>query len=216
MCDKTAKSSKCFFQKKTSNTLVFFIELHFIQCSTENLSLPLNLSHSYDSEGRLTNVTFPTGVVTSLGYDMETVSTVERESFERDEAATMTTNQSAIQSVLALQQGNLFTLNGACVLWGIECTLENAKCKCFADQLKNNYVLGYDHSFWILYANGMSTHFQTEPHILSGASSPTLACRNMTLPDDSGQNLVEWRFRKEQTRTKVTVFGRKLRVRTEI
>lgn len=115
-----------FSKQKTSDTLVFFIELHFIQCSTENLSLPLNLSHSYDSEGRLTNVTFPTGVVTSLGYDMETVSTVERESFERDEAATMTTNQSAIQSVLALQQGNLFTLNGACVLWGIECTLENA------------------------------------------------------------------------------------------
>lgn len=82
----------------------------------------------------------------------------------------------------------------------------------FADQLKNSYLIGYDHSLWILYANGMNTHYQTEPHILAGASSPTLARRNMTLPDDSGQNLVEWRFRKEQTRTKVTVFGRKLRV----
>uniref|UniRef100_A0A8C1W1X2 Si:dkey-237h12.3 n=1 Tax=Cyprinus carpio TaxID=7962 RepID=A0A8C1W1X2_CYPCA len=140
--------------------------------------------YDYDTEGRLTNVTFPTGVVTSLAYDMDTVSTVERESFERDEAATITTNQSAIQNVLTLHQ----------------------------DQLKNNYVIGYDHSLWILYANGMNTHYQTEPHILAGASSPTLARRNMTLPDDSGQNFVEWRFRKEQTRTKVTVFGRKLRV----
>ncbi|KAI2656908.1 Teneurin-3 [Labeo rohita] len=95
-----------------------------------------------------------------LAYDMDTVSTVERESFERDEAATITTNQSAIQNVLTLHQGN--------------------PC--------------------------------TEPHILAGASSPTVARRNITLPDDSGQNLVEWRFRKEQTRTKVTVFGRKLRV----
>lgn len=36
----------------------------------------------------------------------------------------------------------------------------------------------------------------------------------MTLPGENGQNLVEWRFRKEQTRGKVIVFGRKLRVRT--
>jgi len=68
--------------------------------------LNMTLSFSYDTEGRLTNVTFPTGVVTSLAYDMDTVSTVERESFERDEAATIKTNQSAIQNVLALHQGN--------------------------------------------------------------------------------------------------------------
>lgn len=90
--------------------------LNFIQCSTDNLSLLFNLPRSYDSEGRLTNVTFPTGVVTSLAYDMETVSKVERESFERDEAATMTSNQSAIQSVLTLQQGNPFN---------IECKIKN-------------------------------------------------------------------------------------------
>ena len=45
-----------------------------------------------------------------------------------------------------------------------------------------------------------------------GAANPTVARRNMTLPGESGQNLVEWRFRKEQTRGKVIVFGRKLRV----
>ncbi|TRY89046.1 hypothetical protein DNTS_022164, partial [Danionella cerebrum] len=99
--------------------------------------------YDYDTEGRLTNVTFPTGVVTSLAFNMDPFSTVERESFEREETATIITN------------------------------------------------------------HGMNTHYQTEPHILAGAVSPTLARRNMTLPDDSGQNLVEWRFRKEQTRTRV-------------
>lgn len=76
-------------------------------------------------------------------------------------------------------------------------------------------MVGYDSSLWVLYANGLNAHFQTEPHILCGASSPTVARRNITLPDDAGQNLVEWRFRKEQTRSKVTVFGRKLRVRVK-
>ena len=47
-----------------------------------------------------------------------------------------------------------------------------------------------------------------------GAANPTVARRNMTLPGENGQNLVEWRFRKEQTRGKVIVFGRKLRVST--
>ena len=72
--------------------------------------------------------------------------------------------------------------------------------------------MGYDNSLRVTYANGMDTHYQTEPHILSGAANPTVARRNMSLPGDSGQNLVEWRFRKEQARGKVIVFGRKLRV----
>lgn len=49
-------------------------------------------------------------------------------------------------------------------------------------------------------------------HHFLGAANPTVARRNMTLPGENGQNLVEWRFRKEQTRGKVIVFGRKLRV----
>lgn len=73
--------------------------------------------------------------------------------------------------------------------------------------------MGFDNSLRITYANGMDTHYQTEPHILAGAANPTVARRNMSLPGESGQNLVEWRFRKEQARGKVIVFGRKLRVR---
>lgn len=65
-------------------------------------------------------------MVTSLAYDMDTVSTVERESFERDEAATITTNQSAIQNVLTLHQGKprvlmlfvlFFSSLSACVIY---------------------------------------------------------------------------------------------------
>lgn len=74
--------------------------------------------------------------------------------------------------------------------------------------------MGYDSSLRVIYANGMDSHYQTEPHILAGAANPTVARRNMSLPGENGQNLVEWRFRKEQTRGKVIVFGRKLRVST--
>lgn len=82
----------------------------------------------------------------------------------------------------------------------------------FSDQLRNSYQIGYDGSLRILYASGLDSHYQTEPHVLAGTANPTVAKRNMTLPGENGQNLVEWRFRKEQTQGKVNVFGRKLRV----
>jgi len=82
----------------------------------------------------------------------------------------------------------------------------------FSDQLRNSYQIGYDGSLRILYASGLDSHYQTEPHVLAGTANPTVAKRNMTLPGENGQNLVEWRFRKEQAQGKVNVFGRKLRV----
>lgn len=85
----------------------------------------------------------------------------------------------------------------------------------FADQLRNSYQIGYDGSLRILYASGLDSHYQTEPHVLAGTANPTVAKRNMTLPGENGQNLVEWRFRKEQAQGKVNVFGRKLRVSTQ-
>ena len=80
------------------------------------------------------------------------------------------------------------------------------------DQLRNSYQVGYDGSLRIIYASGLDSHYQTEPHVLAGTANPTVAKRNMTLPGENGQNLVEWRFRKEQAQGKVNVFGRKLRV----
>lgn len=83
---------------------------------------------------------------------------------------------------------------------------------CSLDQLRNSYQIGYDGSLRIIYASGLDSHYQTEPHVLAGTANPTVAKRNMTLPGENGQNLVEWRFRKEQAQGKVNVFGRKLRV----
>ncbi|XP_005989547.1 teneurin-3 [Latimeria chalumnae] len=140
--------------------------------------------YDYDSEGRLTNVSFPTGVVSSLHTEMDRAITVDIETSSREEDVSITTNLSSVDSFYALVQ----------------------------DQLRNNYQVGYDGSLRIIYANGMDTYFQTEPHILAGTANPTIAKRNMTLPGENGQNLVEWRFRKEQTLGKVNVFGRKLRV----
>ncbi|KAJ8407439.1 hypothetical protein AAFF_G00272960 [Aldrovandia affinis] len=152
--------------------------------ATKSIQIGWTTFFDYDSEGRLTNVTFPTGVVTNLHGDMERAVTVDLETSGREEDVSITTNLSSIDSFYTLVQ----------------------------DQLRNSYQVGYDNSLRVIYANGMDTHYQTEPHILAGAANPTVARRNMTLPGENGQNLVEWRFRKEQTRGKVIVFGRKLRV----
>ena len=63
------------------------------------------LSFSYDSEGRLTNVTFPTGVVTSLHGDMDKAITVDLESSSRDEDVSITSNLSSIDSFYTMVQG---------------------------------------------------------------------------------------------------------------
>uniref|UniRef100_A0A3Q3G231 Teneurin transmembrane protein 3 n=1 Tax=Labrus bergylta TaxID=56723 RepID=A0A3Q3G231_9LABR len=153
--------------------------------ATKSIQIGWTTFYDYDSEGRLTNVTFPTGVVTNLHGDMSSGAVaVDIETSGRDEDVSITTNLSSIDSFYTLVQ----------------------------DQLRNSYQVGNDHSLRVIYANGMDSHYQTEPHILAGAANPTVARRNMTLPGENGQNLVEWRFRKEQTRGKVIVFGRKLRV----
>uniref|UniRef100_A0A7N8WYT3 Teneurin transmembrane protein 3 n=1 Tax=Mastacembelus armatus TaxID=205130 RepID=A0A7N8WYT3_9TELE len=154
--------------------------------ATKSIQIGWTTFYDYDSEGRLTNVTFPTGVVTNLHSDMSSGAVaIDIEMSGRDEDVSITTNLSSVDSFYTLVQGKVFT---------------------------QVYQVGNDHSLRVIYANGMDTHYQTEPHILAGAANPTVARRNMTLPGDNGQNLVEWRFRKEQTRGKVIVFGRKLRV----
>lgn len=80
------------------------------------------------------------------------------------------------------------------------------------DQVRNSYQLCNNGTLRVMYANGMGISFHTEPHILAGSVSPTIGRRNITLPTDNGLNSIEWRLRKEQTKGKITVFGRKLRV----
>lgn len=78
--------------------------------------------------------------------------------------------------------------------------------------MRNTFQLCYNGTLRVSYANGMGISFLTEPHILAGAVSPTIWRRNITLPTDSGLNSIEWRMRREPTKGRVTIFGRKLRV----
>lgn len=139
--------------------------------------------YEYDSFGRLTNVTFPTGQVSSFRSDTDSSVHVQVETSSKDDV-TITTNLSA--------SGAFYTL--------------------LQDQVRNSYYIGADGSLRLLLANGMEVALQSEPHLLAGTVNPTVGKRNVTLPIDNGLNLVEWRQRKEQARGQVTVFGRRLRV----
>uniref|UniRef100_G3Q3K1 Teneurin transmembrane protein 2 n=1 Tax=Gasterosteus aculeatus aculeatus TaxID=481459 RepID=G3Q3K1_GASAC len=139
--------------------------------------------YQYDSEGRLTNVTYPTGMVTSLHREIERSINIDIESSSRDDDVTVITNLSSVEASYTVVQ----------------------------DQVRNSYQLCNNGTLRVMYANGMGISFHTEPHILAGSVSPTIGRRNITLPTDNGLNSIEWRLRKEQTKGKVTVLGRKLR-----
>lgn len=80
---------------------------------TLSTHLPLHCIYSYDSEGRLTNVTFPTGVVTNLHGDMSSGAVaVDIETSGRDEDVSITTNLSSIDSFYTLVQGKEMKLDG--------------------------------------------------------------------------------------------------------
>uniref|UniRef100_A0A8C5E8U6 Teneurin-2 n=1 Tax=Gouania willdenowi TaxID=441366 RepID=A0A8C5E8U6_GOUWI len=139
--------------------------------------------YQYDSEGRLTNVTYPTGMVTSLHREIERSINIDIESSSRDDDVTVITNLSSVEASYTVVQ----------------------------DQVRNSYQLCNNGTLRVMYANGMGISFHTEPHILAGSVSPTIGRRNITLPTDNGLNSIEWRLRKEQAKGKITVFGRKLR-----
>uniref|UniRef100_A0A6Q2XEX9 Teneurin-2 n=1 Tax=Esox lucius TaxID=8010 RepID=A0A6Q2XEX9_ESOLU len=139
--------------------------------------------YEYDSEGRLTNVTYPTGAVTSLHRDVGQSIHIDMESSNRDDDVTVITNLSSVEASYTVVQ----------------------------DQVRNNYQFCYNGTLRVSYANGMGLSFHTEPHLLAGSVSPTIGRRNITLPTDSGLNSIEWRMRKEVIKSKVTVYGRKLR-----
>lgn len=68
------------------------------------------LSHSYDSEGRLMNVTFPTGMVNNLYTDIYSALTVDIESSMTEEEISITTNTSTIRAFYTLAQGKATAL----------------------------------------------------------------------------------------------------------
>lgn len=60
---------------------------------------------SYDSEGRLTNVSYPTGMVTSLHREMEQSINIDMESSNRDDDVTIITNLSSVEASYTVLQG---------------------------------------------------------------------------------------------------------------
>lgn len=63
----------------------------------------------YDSEGRLTNVTYPTGMVTSLHREIERSINIDIESSSRDDDVTVITNLSSVEASYTVVQGKAFT-----------------------------------------------------------------------------------------------------------
>lgn len=59
----------------------------------------------YDSEGHLTNVTYPTGVVISLHYDIERSISIDIESSKRDNDVSIVTNLSSVEASYTVVQG---------------------------------------------------------------------------------------------------------------
>uniref|UniRef100_A0A3B4ZJY0 Teneurin-4 n=1 Tax=Stegastes partitus TaxID=144197 RepID=A0A3B4ZJY0_9TELE len=137
----------------------------------------------YDNYGRLTNVTYPTGRVSSYRTDADSSVRIQTEGSNKEDI-TVTTNLSASGTFYTLMQG----------------------------EFRNSYFIGLDGSLRLVLANGMEVSLYTEPHLLAGTVNPTVSKRNVTLAIDNGLNLVEWRQRKEQARGQVTVYGRRLRV----
>lgn len=70
----------------------------------------LFLPNSYDSEGRLMNVTFPTGMVNNLYTDIYSALTVDIESSMTEEEISITTNTSSIRAFYTLAQGKTAVL----------------------------------------------------------------------------------------------------------
>uniref|UniRef100_A0A669PTD7 Teneurin-1 n=1 Tax=Phasianus colchicus TaxID=9054 RepID=A0A669PTD7_PHACC len=138
--------------------------------------------YEYDSDGHLTNATFPTGEVSSFHSDVEKLTRVELDTSNRENVVTAT-NFSATSTIYTLKQ----------------------------DNTQNIYRVSPDGSLRVTFASGMEITLNTEPHILAGVVSPTLGKCNISLPGEHNSNLIEWRQRREQTKGNISTFERRLR-----
>uniref|UniRef100_A0A803T1R3 Teneurin transmembrane protein 1 n=1 Tax=Anolis carolinensis TaxID=28377 RepID=A0A803T1R3_ANOCA len=138
--------------------------------------------YEYDSDGHLTNATFPTGEVSSFHSDIEKLMMVEMDTSNKENVVTAT-NFSATSTIYTLKQ----------------------------DNTQNIYRVSPDGSLRVTFASGMEITLNTEPHILAGVFNPTLGKCNISLPGEHNSNLIEWRQRKEQTKGSISAFERRLR-----
>lgn len=98
------------------------------------------LFSSYDHEGRLTNVTRPTGVVTSLHREMEKSITIDIENSNRDDDVTVITNLSSVEASYTVVQGKPLSQAQRCELpslGGPPETLQPSSC-CFSPLQTNS------------------------------------------------------------------------------
>ncbi|KAM7389460.1 hypothetical protein PAMP_023437 [Pampus punctatissimus] len=81
---------------------------------------------------------------------------------------------------------------------------------------ENSWTTVYDAdgSFLVSLASGMELSLSTEPllpGVVGGGVSPTASRCNISLPGDHAPSLIEWRQRKEQSKTNYSTYERRLR-----
>lgn len=85
------------------------------------------------------------------------------------------------------------------------------------DHAQSTYRVSSDGSFLVTLASGMELSLSTEPLLLGGFGgggvSPTASRCNISLPGDHAPSLIEWRQRKEQSKTNYSTYERRLRVK---
>uniref|UniRef100_A0A3Q3W7D0 Uncharacterized protein n=1 Tax=Mola mola TaxID=94237 RepID=A0A3Q3W7D0_MOLML len=141
--------------------------------------------YEYSSEGRVTNITLPTGEVNGFHGNLERWSRVEVEASSRENFVT-STNLSASDTIYTFRQ----------------------------DHTQSSYRVSTDGSFLVSLASGMELSLSTEPLLLGvigGGVSPTASRCNISLPGDHAPSLIEWRQRKEQSKTNYSTYERRLR-----
>uniref|UniRef100_H3DEB4 Teneurin transmembrane protein 1 n=1 Tax=Tetraodon nigroviridis TaxID=99883 RepID=H3DEB4_TETNG len=141
--------------------------------------------YEYSNEGRVTNITLPTGEVSGFHSNLERWSRVEVEASTRENFVT-STNLSAGDTIYTFRQ----------------------------DHAQSTYRVSADGSFLVTLASGMELSLSTEPLLLGGFGggvSPTASRCNISLPGDHAPSLIEWRQRKEQSKTNYSTYERRLR-----
>ncbi|XP_019739458.1 teneurin-1 [Hippocampus comes] len=141
--------------------------------------------YEYNNEGRLTNITLPTGDVRGFQGNLERWSRVEVEASNRENFVT-STNLSASDTIYTFKR----------------------------DHAQSSYKVNADGSFFVSLASGMELSLSTEPFLpggVGGGVSPTASRCNISLPGDHAPSLIEWRQRKEQSKTNYTTYERRLR-----
>ncbi|XP_026796322.3 teneurin-1 isoform X2 [Pangasianodon hypophthalmus] len=138
--------------------------------------------YEYNSEGHIVNVTFPTAEVSSFHDNMEKSVRVEVDSSNSENFITVT-NFSSSDTIFTFRQ----------------------------DHAQNTYRVSTDGSFHVTFASGMDVTLVTEPHVSAGTVNPAVSRCNITLPSEHSPSLIEWRQRREQSKTNHTTYECKLR-----